>query len=119
MDGELEVVGLRITWRNCVLDVHEEGWQEEVGGKSSLKWYRLAKEDFGQERYAKKFGSKGEVRLRFRLRTVSAGHLGDKERCGTCKGDKCELCDEGVVEVMCISCCTVESLQVIEEDYWV
>ena len=29
----------------------EEGWQEEVGGKSSLKWYRLAKEEFGPERY--------------------------------------------------------------------
>ena len=51
-------------------DLHEEGWQEEVGGKSSLKWYRLAKEDFGQEWYVKEFGCKGEVRLRFRLRTV-------------------------------------------------
>ena len=37
-------------------DVHEEGWQEEVGGKSSFKWFRLAKEDFGLERYVKKFG---------------------------------------------------------------
>ena len=44
-------------------DVHEEGWQDEVGEKSSLKWYRLAKEDFGQEMYVKEFGSKGEVRL--------------------------------------------------------
>ena len=32
-----------------------------------------------------------------------------------CKYDKCELCDEGVVK-MCISCCTVESL---DKDYWV
>ena len=78
--------------------VHEEGWQREVGGKSSFKWYRLAKEDFGQERYVKEFGSKGKVRLRFRLRTVSAGLLGDKERCGMCKDGKCELCDKGIVE---------------------
>ena len=36
--------------------------------------------------------------LRFRLRMVSAGLLGDKERCGMCKDGKYELCDEGVVE---------------------
>ena len=46
----------------------------------------------------KEFGSKGEVRLRFRLRTVSAELLGDKERCGMRKDGKCELCDEGVAE---------------------
>ena len=28
-------------------DVPEEGWWEEVGGKSSLKWYRLAEDKFG------------------------------------------------------------------------
>ena len=32
----------------------------------------------------KEFGSKVEVSLRFRLRTVSHGLLGDKERCGMC-----------------------------------
>ncbi len=37
-----------------------------MGEKSSLKWYRLAKEDFEQERYMKEFGSKREMRLRFR-----------------------------------------------------
>ena len=37
MEGELEVVNSRATWRNCTWGVHEEGWQEEVGGKSSLK----------------------------------------------------------------------------------
>ena len=61
-------------------NVHEEGWQEEVGEKSSLKWFRLAKEGFGQERYVKEFGSKGEARLRFRLRTVSAGLLVTRRR---------------------------------------
>ena len=49
-----------------------------MGGKSSLKWYRLGKEEFGQERYVKEFNSKGEVRLRFRSRTVLAGLLGNK-----------------------------------------
>ena len=61
---------MRATWKNCTRDVHEEGWRE-VGGKSSLKWSRLAKQDFEQERYVKEFGSKGEVRLRIRLRNVS------------------------------------------------
>ena len=38
------------------------------------------------------------MRLRFRLRTVSAGLLGDKERCGMCQDGRCELCDEGTME---------------------
>ena len=46
----------------------------------------------------KVFGSKGEVRLRCRLRTVSAGPLGANERCSMSKDDKCELRDEGAVE---------------------
>ena len=49
MGGELEEVGSRTTWRNCLWDAHEEGWQEEVGRKSSLKLYRFAKEEFGQD----------------------------------------------------------------------
>ena len=32
MEGELEVVGVHATWRNCMRDVHEEGWQEEWEG---------------------------------------------------------------------------------------
>ena len=51
----------RASWRNCMQDVHGEGWQEEAGGKSSLNWYKLAKEEFGLERYVKEFGSKREV----------------------------------------------------------
>ena len=47
VEGELEVVGLCATWRNCMCDVHEVGGREEVRGKSSLKWYRLANKDFG------------------------------------------------------------------------
>ena len=63
------------------------------------------------------FDRKGEVRLRFRLRTVSAGLLGDKKRCNLGK-------DDNVSNMMglwkiCISFYTVESLQDIEEAYWV
>ena len=59
-------------------DVHVEGWLDEAGEKSILKWYRLAKEeDVGQERYVKEFSIKGEVRLRFGSRMVSAGFLGN------------------------------------------
>ncbi len=87
---KLEVVDSCATLRNCERDVYEEGWQEEVVEKSSLKWYWLAKEDFGQDRYVKEFGSMGEVRLRFRLRTVSAG-LSDKEKCGMFMDGKCEV----------------------------
>ena len=43
MEGGLEVAGLHATWRNCVRDVQKEGYQEEVGEKSSHNWYRLAK----------------------------------------------------------------------------
>ena len=38
------------------------------------------------------------MRLRFRLRTVSAGLLGVKEGCGMCMDGKCEQCDEGVAD---------------------
>ena len=73
VEGKLvEVVGSHATWGNCMWNVREEGLQEEVGEKSSLKWYTLAKEDFGQDWYVKEFGSKGKVSLRIRLRMVSA-----------------------------------------------
>ena len=61
-----------------------------------LKWEgnlvsKLAKEEFGQERYVKEFGGNGEVRLRLRLRMVSAGLLGGKESCGMYQDGRCEL----------------------------
>ena len=102
-----------------VAGLHEEGWQEEVEGKSTLKWYRLAKEYFGQERCVKEFGSKGKVRLRFRLMTMSVGLLDDKERCGMCKDGKCELCDEGVVEDVVHFLLHCGEFVGDEENYWV
>ena len=43
---------------------------------------RIGRAYFGQESYVKEFGSKREVRLRFKLRMVSAGLVGVKESCG-------------------------------------
>ena len=57
----MEVVSSHATGRS-VWDVHEEIWQEEVGGK--YLWHRLAKEEFGQDSYVKEFSGKGGVRLR-------------------------------------------------------
>ena len=48
----------------------------------------------------KEFGSKGEVTQRVWLRTVSAGHLGDKEMCGMCMEGKCEQCHEGDLKIL-------------------
>ena len=58
---DLEVVGSRATWRNYVCDIYEEGWQE---GEIWSRVVKLAKEDFGEERYVREFGGKGEVRFR-------------------------------------------------------
>ena len=41
--------------------MRKNGRKKWEGNLSSLRWYRLAKEDFGQERYVKEFGSKGVV----------------------------------------------------------
>ena len=38
---KLAIISSHAIWRNCMLDVHEEGRQEVVGGKPSPKWYRL------------------------------------------------------------------------------
>ena len=54
----------------------------------------------GNHGYVKEFGSKGEVTQRVWLRTVSAGHLGDKERCGMCMEGKCEQCHEGDLKIL-------------------
>ncbi len=47
--------------------------------KSTLKWYRLAKDDV--ERYMRWVQREEIVRMPFRLRTGSAGLLEDKKRC--------------------------------------
>ena len=37
--------------KSKIEEVHVENWCEEVEGKSSLRWYRTAKEEFEAERY--------------------------------------------------------------------
>ena len=74
-----------------------EDWWSELGERSCLEWFKRVKEDFGIEEYVKVLDNY-EVRLRFRLRTGSAGLLVDKKRCGMCEDMRCVLCDGGQVE---------------------
>ena len=71
---------------------------EEVEGKSSLRWYRKVKEVAGLEQYTRSSVGHEELRLRFPMRTGSAGLFEDKKRCRMCTEDRCVLCDSGEVE---------------------
>ena len=66
--------------------------------KSTLKWYRLAKDGTGVERCVKSVQGLVSVRLLFRLRSGSAGLLEDKKRCRMVSDERCVMCDRGVVE---------------------
>ena len=72
----------------------EEDWWEQV---ASLGWYGRVKEAFTVEEYVKVLDSYA-VRLRFRLRTGTAGLLVDKKRCGMHKDSRCVMCDSKEVE---------------------
>ena len=52
----------------------------------------------GLEQYTRSSVGHEELRLRFRLRTGSAGLFEDKKRCRMCTDDRCVLCDSGEVE---------------------
>ena len=60
---------------------NEKDWEDEVYMKSTLKWYRLAKDNTVVERYMRSVQGQESVRLLFKLRTGSAGLLEGKERC--------------------------------------
>ena len=85
-------------WKERVHSINSRDWVEEVEGKSSLRWYRKVKEVAGLEQYTRSFVGHEELRLRFRLRTGSAGLFEDKKRCRMCTEDRCVLCDSGEVE---------------------
>jgi len=85
-------------WKERVHSINSRDWLEEVEGKSSLSWYRMVKEGAGLEQYTRSSVGHEELRLRFRLRTGSAGLLEDKKRCKMCTDDRCVLCDSGEVE---------------------
>ena len=77
-------------------------------GKSSFKWYKLANEEFGQERYVRVLSSKGEVRRRFRLRC----HQHDSWETCMCQDGRCELCDECLEDTLHLIECIEGSLRV-------
>ena len=54
---------------------------------SSLRWYGLAKYSLATERYVKSVEDHEAVRLRFRMRSGSAGLLQEKKRCGLSGND--------------------------------
>ena len=67
---------------------NEKDW-EKVYTRSTLKWYRLAKDDAGMERYVGSVQSQESVRLLFRPRTGSAGLLENKKRCRMVSDERC------------------------------
>lgn len=69
-----------------------------MGIKSTLKWYKLAKNGAGVERYVRSSQDQEGVRLMFRLRTGSAGLLVDKKRCRMVSDERCIMCDSGIGE---------------------
>ena len=57
------------SWKEKIKMRNEKDWEEEVSSKSTLKWYKLAKNGAGVERYLRYVQGQEVVRLLFRLRT--------------------------------------------------
>ncbi len=68
---------------------------EEVSSKSTLKWYKLAKNGAGVERYVRSVQGQEVVRLLFRLRTGLAGLLEDEKRCKMIIDERFVMCKSG------------------------
>ena len=85
-------------WKERVHEKNCRDWMEEIEGKSSLKWYQMVKEEAGLEEYTRSLVGQEGVRLRFRLRTGSAGLFEDKKRCRMCDDERCVLCNSCEVE---------------------
>ena len=85
-------------WKERVHDKNCRDWMEEIEGKSSLKWYQLVKEEAGLEEYTKSLVGQEGIRLRFWLRTGSAGLFEDKKQCRMCDDERCVLCNSCKVE---------------------
>ena len=66
--------------------------------KSTLKWYRLAKDDTGVKRYVRLVQGQEIVRLLFRPRTGSAGLFKAKKRYRMVNDERCVMCDNRVGE---------------------
>ena len=63
-----------------------------------MKWYKLAKNGAGVERYVRSVQGQEVVRLLFRLRTGSAVLLEDKKRCKMIIDERCVMCESGAGE---------------------
>ena len=97
-EAEEEESGSAAAWKRKIEKQNWEDWQEEVDRKSSLKWYKKVKEEYGPEKYVGSWEGHVAVRLKFRLRSGSAGLFEDKKRCGMVEEDRCVLCNGGKVE---------------------
>ena len=83
----------RREWKAKVEEGNDQDWWEEVESKSSLGWYRMAKNEFRLENYIGSSQGQEAVRCWFRMRSGTAGLFADKKRCGLCEEDRCVLCD--------------------------
>ncbi len=70
--------------------MNNRDWAEEVEGKSRRRWNRMVKEEDGLEQYTRSIVGQESLRLRFRLRSGSAGLMVDRKRCRMCV-DRCVL----------------------------
>ena len=66
--------------------------------QKGLKWYRLANDGTGVERYVRSVQGQESVKLLFRLRTDSAGLLEDKKRWEMISDERCVMRDSRVGE---------------------
>ena len=62
--------------------------------KSTMKWYRLAKDDTGVERYVRSVQGQKSVRLLFRPRTGSSELLEDRKRFRMVSDKRCVMCGD-------------------------
>ena len=76
--------GSAAEWKRWVRELNGSEWREEVEAMSSLRWYRAVKDTFGVEKYVASWEGYEVIRLRFRLRTGSAGLLEDKKVSDVC-----------------------------------
>ena len=72
-EAEEEESGSAAAWKRKIEKQNWEDWQEDVDRKSSLKWYKKVKEEYGPEKYVGSWEGHVAVRLKFRLRSGSAG----------------------------------------------
>ena len=71
--------GSAAEWKRRVRELNGSEWREEVEAMSSLRWCRAVKDTFGVEKYVASWEGYEVIRLRFRLRTGSAGLLEDTD----------------------------------------